>query len=604
MSKACRAIGLGVLIIAAASCVPSQEVAGTMAFTVSMEQPSKHYYHVEFRCDGLQGDTQDFKMPVWMPGYYRIMDYPRHVTNFKAVDGAGRPLPWAKTTKNTWQVKTANAPQVVVSYDVYAFTVFVANNYLDDQRGYIVGPGLYVHPAGMINHPVTVTFKPHNGWTTVANGLDAVPGQPYTFSAPDFDMLYDCPTLLGNQERFQFEVKSVPHYVVVDNIPAEADRNAIAAGLKKMVTTATDLMGDIPYKHYTFLLIGKGVGGVEHLTSAAMLFDASNLATPEGLQRLVSFAAHEYFHTFNVKRIRPIALGPFDYDREVFTNALYVSEGFTSYYSGLILQRAGFTSPDEYLSNLSRGIARLENGSGHLFQSVAESSIDTWIKAWYLARDENLSNTSISYYSKGSIIGALLDLKIRNETKNQKSLDDVMRTLYKEYYQEKKRGFTDAEFREVCERVAGAPLAQIFDDYVYDTKEIDYPKYFAYAGLKIDTEPRPQPGVAYLGAVMDNNDTQVISWNRYDSPAQQSGLSARDRVVAIDGTPMGESKMDDILKTKKPDDKIKFLIARGNGDKEVEVVLAQKLEKSCRIERIDNPTSLQSAILNSWLKSQ
>jgi len=604
MTKAFRTIGLAVLILATVS-PPAlcRSAAETMAFTVSMDQPNKHYYHIEFRCDGLKGDAQDFKMPVWMPGYYRIMDYSKYVTNFKAVDGAGRPLPWAKTTKNTWHVKTANAPQIVVSYDVYAFTVFVANNYLDDQRGYIVGPGLYMYVAGMINHPVTVTFKPYQGWTTVANGLDPVPGQLTTFSAPDFDLLYDCPTLVGNQEQFQFEVKGIPHHVVVENIPANADRNAIAAGLKRIVTTATDLMGDIPYQHYTFLLMGKGAGGVEHLTSAAMLFDAGNLNTEEGVRRLLSFAAHEYFHAFNVKRIRPIALGPFDYDREVFTNMLYVSEGFTSYYSDLIMQRAGFTSPDQYLNGMSRSIAGLENKPGHLFQSVAESSIDTWIKASYLARDENLSNTTISYYNKGSIIGALLDLKIRNETRNQKSLDDVMRMLYKDYFQEKNRGFTDEEFREVCERIAGVPLAEIFDDYVYDTKEIDYPKYFAYAGLKIDTELRAQPGAATLGVVMDNNN-QIISWIQYDSPAQKSGLSAQDQILAIDGVPAGKSRMADILKTKKPGDKIKLLVTHNNRDKEVEVVLGQDMERSFKIQRVDNPTALQSAILNSWLKNK
>jgi predicted metalloprotease with PDZ domain len=334
-----------------------------------------------------------------------------------------------------------------------------------------------------------------------------------------------------------------------------------------------------------------------------MLFDAGNLNTEEGVRRLLSFAAHEYFHAFNVKRIRPIALGPFDYDREVFTNMLYVSEGFTSYYSDLIMQRAGFTSPDQYLNGMSRSIAGLENKPGHLFQSVAESSIDTWIKASYLARDENLSNTTISYYNKGSIIGALLDLKIRNETRNQKSLDDVMRMLYKDYFLEKNRGFTDEEFREVCERIAGAPLAEIFDDYVYDTKEIDYPKYFAYAGLKIDTELRAQPGAATLGVVMDNNN-QIISWIQYDSPAQKSGLSAQDQILAIDGVPAGKSRMADILKTKKPGDKIKLLVTHNNRDKEVEVVLGQDMERSFKIQRVDNPTALQSAILNSWLKNK
>ena len=223
----------------------AQAPTGTLAFTVSMDQPSTHYYHVEFHVAGLRGESQDFKLPVWMPGYYRIMDYSKDVINFKAADGVGHPLPWAKTTKNTWHVNTANAPEILVSYDVYAFTVFVGNSYLDDQRGYLVGPATYMHVAGMINHLVTVTFKPYKGWTTVANGLDPVPGKPFTFSAPDFDLLYDCPTMLGNREQFRFDIKGVPHYVVMENVPKNVSQEQIAADLKKIVTAATELIGDI-----------------------------------------------------------------------------------------------------------------------------------------------------------------------------------------------------------------------------------------------------------------------------------------------------------------------------------------------------------------------
>ena len=590
-----------IIFLSAGSFAALAQTAGTMAFTVSMDQPTTHYYHIEFRCEGLRGDAQDFKMPVWMPGYYRIMDYSKDVVNFKAADGTGHPLAWAKTTKNTWHVRTANAPLVVVSYDVYAFTVFVGNNYLDDQRGYIVGPGTYMHVAGMINHPVTVNFKPYKDWK-IANGLDSLEGQPNTFSAPDFDLLYDCPTMFGNFEELHFDVKSVPHTIVLESIPGTINRDKIVADFKTIVTTATGLIGDIPYKHYTFLCIGKGAGGVEHLTSAAMLSNGDGLTTPQGYQGWLGFASHEYFHTFNVKRIRPIALGPFDYDRENFTDMLWVSEGFTSYFSGLVLERAGLTSRDQYLDSLSNGMARLENGSGHLFQSVAQSSIDTWITGGRGGGtgDENAVNTTISYYSKGGALGPVLDIKIRNETNNQKSLDTVMQTLYKEFYQEKKRGFTDEEFREVCERTAGASLAEFFDGYIYSTKEVDFAKYFAYAGLKVDTELRGRPG-AYLGADMANNGT-VISRVEVDSPARASGLSAQDQILGVDGSPLGNRKIDDILKTKKPGDTIKLLLTGANRFKEITVTLGTKMERSFKLAPIDNPTPLQAAILKDWLK--
>lgn len=592
---------LAFLFTVAAGFTFAQAPSSTMAFTISMDQPNRHYYHVEFRITGLRGDAQDFKMPVWMPGYYRIMDYSKDVVNFKATDGSARALPWIKTTKNTWHVTTANAPEIVLNYDVYAFTVFVGNSYLDDQRGYMVGPATYMHVAGMINHPVTVTFKPYKGWNVVANGLDPVQDKAFTFSAPDFDLLYDCPTMLGNQERFQFEVKGVPHYIVMENVPASVSRTQIAADLKRIVTTATDLIGDVPYKHYTFLCMGKGAGGVEHLTSAAMLFNGDSLTTTEGYRNWLGFAAHEYFHTFNVKRIRPVALGPFDYDHENFTNMLWVSEGFTSYYSSLIVERAGITTRDQYLNSLSTGMARLENGSGHLFQSVAQSSMDTWITGGRGGGtgDEHAANSTISYYAKGGALGPVLDLKIRQETQNRQSLDDVMRALYREFFQEKKRGFTDAEFRQVCERIAGVSLAEFFDDYIYSTKEVDWSKHFAYAGLRLDTERRAQPG-AYLGADLGAN--QTITRIEYDSPAQRAGLSAQDQILAIDSVPLGNRKLEDILKTKVSGDALTLLVVHANHVNEVRVVLGQNAPRNFKITRVENLTPLQSAIFADWLK--
>jgi len=577
----------------------------TFAFTVSMEHPANHYYHVELRCDGLKADAQGFKMPVWMPGYYRIMDYSKDVVNFNAADGSGHSLAWTKINKNTWHVKSMGVPQIVVSYDVYAFTRFVGNNYLDDRRGYFVGPGMYLYVPGMIDRPATVRFRLPGGWSSVATGLDPVAGEGNTFSARDFDLLYDCPTLLGSQEHFQFQVKGMPHYIVAEDVPASIDRAKIAADLEKIVEAATAMMGEIPYQHYTFLLMGRGAGGVEHLTSAAMLFDGTSLATPDGYRRWLSFAAHEYFHTYNVKRIRPIALGPFDYDRENYTTMLWEAEGFTSYYQDLLVKRAGLMNAEQYFATLTNNISAYENSPGHLFQSAAQSSVDTWI------RGDNAANTTISYYNKGPAIGAMLDYKIRAETNNRESLDDVMRALYHEYFEQKKRGFTDGEFRAVCERIAGVPLSELFDDYVATNKPVDYAKYFALAGLKIDTELRGQPA-AYLGAVTGNggrggrgataatNTAQVISHVDYDSPADHAGLSVQDEILAIDG--MRVSSVNEALRGRKPGDRIRILLARDNRTQDIEVVLGTKMERSFKIQPLENPTPLQSAILKDLMK--
>ena len=387
--------------------------AGNMAFTVSMPQPASHTYHVDFRCDGLTGAVQDFKMPQWSPGYYGIGNYARYVSNFRAEDGGGRPLQWEKVSRNTWRVVADNAPAIALHYDVYAAIAFPANSYLGEDRGYISPATLFVHPAGALNHSVTVRLEMPKNWSRISTGLDMRKGSPDTFEAPDFDVLYDCPILLGNQEHLQFEVKGVPHHVAIENVAADVDRARMSADLKSIVTAATSLMGDVPYRHYTFLMMGRGNGGIEHSNSSSNQFDGNSLSTPAGYLRWLSFIAHEYFHNFNVKRIRPIALGPFDYDQENLTNMLWVSEGLSVYYQDLVLVRAELMSPDQYLAKMSTAIGSFENASGRRYQSAVESSQNTWNSGSGVGGDRK---TSISYYNNGAMIGAMLDLRIRRSS--------------------------------------------------------------------------------------------------------------------------------------------------------------------------------------------
>jgi len=598
MNKRSRVIIFCLAFLVAASFALGQKPEGTMAFTVSMEQPNTHYYHVVFRGEGMKDKTQDFKMPVWTPGYYQIMDYARNVLNFRAEDGPGNPLAWEKTAKNTWRVKSGKDASITVSYDVYAFNRSVADSYLDDERGFISPTGVFMHVAGRIQHPVTVTVRPYQNWTRVSTGLDPVEGRPNTFFAPDFDILYDCPILIGNQEILRFEVQGIPHVFAGINL-GTIDRAKFTADLKRMVESAVTLIGEIPYRHYTFLAIGPGGGGLEHLNSTALTFNASGLTSPAGYKRWLSFVSHEYFHHYNVKRIRPIALGPFDYDRENYTNLLWVSEGISVYYEDVILNRAGLLSRDEVLERFQSSIARFENGSGHLFQSATESSFDTWMK--FFSRGGNTANTTISYYDKGAALGMLLDFKIRNETKNQKSLDDVMRTLYRKFYKEKKRGFTDQEFREVCESEAGGSLSEIFE-YASTVKGIDYPRYFAYAGLDIDVQPRELAGAWFGAAAQDQNGNLMILNVEMDSPALQAGLSVQDEIIALDGTRVTSRTMSEMLNSRKAGDKVRVLISRRNAIREVEVVLGKKTERNFRIKPLANPNPLQEAILKDLFR--
>lgn len=411
------------------------------------------------------------------------MDYAKNLSDFHAIDNNGHELAWAKTTDNTWRVEHPTGSPLTITYDILAQKAFVAQPWLDSTHAYIAPTGIFLYIEGQLQQPVTVEVKPPpaQGWSQIATGLTRT-GQN-TYRAPDFDILYDCPILVGQLEDIpSFTVRGIPHYFTGYKL-GEFDKQQLSDDLNKIISQGVAVIGDIPYKDYTFLAIGNGPGGIEHLNSTTIGFSGSSMKTSEGRQRMLCFIAHEYFHHYNVKRIRPLALGPFDYQQANKTDQLWVSEGLTVYYEYMLVRRAGLMPKEDLLHHFQSDIAAYEKHSGHLYQSLAGASEDTWSEGPFGGNPDS----SISYYQKGPALGLLLDFAIRHHTVNKKSLDDVMRTLYQQYYQQKKRGFTGPEFRKECETIAGAGLPEIFD-YVYTTKEPDYAKYLAYGGLGIDLE--------------------------------------------------------------------------------------------------------------------
>lgn len=472
--------------------------AQKLHFTVSMEQPASHYFHVTVQCTEVKGAATDFKMPVWSPGYYQRMDFAQNVEAFKVTTKTGDTLPWQKATANGWHVTHKGQTTFTITYKVKTTRLFVGTPYIDEERAFLLPAGVMIHPAGKINLPVTVQIKPWSGWQHVATGLDSIADKSFTYTAPNFDILYDSPFLIGNLEELpSFNVRGIPHRFIGYK-PGVANPQAFTSDLQKIVTTASDLIGDIPYKHYTFLSIGpKGMGGIEHLNNTAISFNGNILEDPEGRIRALNFIAHEYFHHYNVKRIRPIELGPFDYDNGSRTNLLWVSEGLTVYYEYLVLMRAGISTEQDVLGSLKNNILAFQTQPGRLYQTLQQASYNTWSDGPFGRRDEK-ENKTISYYDKGPVVGLLFDFAIRHNTQNKHSLDDVMRTLYREYYQQKKRGFTEKELRIVIEQTAGGPLDELFD-YIYTTKELDYNKYLNYAGLTIDiTGEKPTYNITRL----------------------------------------------------------------------------------------------------------
>ena len=436
---------------AAAQRGPAPEIA----YTVSMPRPDTHLLEVELRLrwTGQTPATTDLVMPVWTPGSYLVREFERHVQDFAAEDAGGRALQWSKLNKNTWRVTTGGARELRARYRVYANELTVRTNELNDRHAVWNNAALLMYPDGHLAAPSTLRVVPARDWK-VATGLPSAGGERNTFRAENFDILYDSPFLVSDFRVLTFDAGGRPHRIVIDGA-GNYDAAALERDIKKVVEATIKLMGDTPYRDYTFLVIlnarGAG-GGLEHLNSTMLLVNTFGFRPEAAYRGFLELVAHEYFHVWNVKLLRPDALGPFDYTGENYTRLLWVAEGLTSYYGDLLVRRAGLKSDKDYLEATARAIEALQNTPGRQKMSVEEASFDAWIK--YYRPDENSVNSSISYYDKGALVGLLLDLEIRRRTNGARSLDDVMRYLYEEHAK-KNRNYTPEDFQRVSEAAAG-----------------------------------------------------------------------------------------------------------------------------------------------------
>jgi predicted metalloprotease with PDZ domain len=428
------------------SAAIKQQAPG-IAYTVSMPQPWTHLLEVEMRVRWASSPGQvQLKMPVWTPGSYLIREYARHVQSFGVKDANGRELAWGKINKNTWQVDTAGAAEIVSSYKVYSNELTVRTNELNDEHAFWNNAALLMFPNGELNSPSTITVRPYENWK-IATGLKPVAGRENTFTAPNYDILYDSPFEVSDFKEIRFTAAGKPHRLVVTG-EGNYNLEAIAADTARIADEAVKIFGEIPTDDYLIILNLRGGGGLEHLNSTALQWNRFGFEPRSRHIAFLGLVAHEYFHLWNVKRIRPDALGPFDYENENYTRLLWVAEGVTSYYESLILRRAGFVDDSAFLNARANAITSLQNRPGRLETSLEEASLDAWIK--YYRQDQNSINNQISYYDKGEIVAMMLDVTIRTASNGSRSLDDVMKHLYDEHYK-KDRNYTPEDFQRVSE---------------------------------------------------------------------------------------------------------------------------------------------------------
>lgn len=492
----------------------AQEQKPIFSYTVSFPNPNSHLYHVKLNTSGWNKDTIHFKMPNWMPGYYQIMNYSNDIDNILAKNDQEMEIPSRKINNNTWEIVPPKNKAFTIEYDVKTNREFVAVSYVDGNHAYLIPENTFLYAEGYLNSTVSVKIEKHTNWNKIATGLESIAGKSNSFTASDFDILYDSPILIGNLEELpSFKVKGIEHRFIGYKM-GTFDQTTFINNLQKIVEAASNIIGDIPYKQYTFIAIGPGQGGIEHLNNTTISFSGNQLKTKEGMNDIMNFLAHEYFHHYNVKRIRPYELGPFDYDKGSKTNLLWVSEGLSVYYEYLSVKRAGLKSEESLFNDFEKNINTFENNPGRFHQSLVEASYNTWRDGPFGTQGTE-KGKSISYYQKGPIVGLLLDFAIRNATKNKKSLDDVMRELYWKYYKKEQRGFTDAEFQQTCEIVAETSLAQLFE-YVYTTEKIDYNTYLNYGGLQLtQKESTGQKNKYILSRINNPSDIQLTILNSW-----------------------------------------------------------------------------------------
>ncbi len=596
-------LSIGALLVGALGT--AQTPRTPLRYELRFAAPNTHLLEVTVHADDLRGNTAEFAMPAWAPGSYRINDYAKMVQEFSAADLQGRPLPWRKTDKQTWRIELNGANATTVRYKVYGNTMANHWTQYNQLHAFLAGPATWMYLVGNQDRPIELTIAVPEGWR-VATGLMPLGGDRYR--AENYDWFADSPIEISNWERQSFTVAETTYHIVVHDVLGQKDFTQFATDTKKIVETVVGMFGGrAPFREYWFLFhIWPGVGGgLEHLNSTQITFpsawDADGSAGRYGneYQLKLFVTAHEFYHAWNVKRIRPLPLGPFDYTREVHTPSLWISEGLTSYYAQLAMVRAGFYTPEQYLESIAELITEFEQMPGRRFRSIAETSWDAWFQNTPPG-DTNLQNTNYSYYDAGQILGHLLDLAIRQATANRRSLDDWMRLLY-ERHALPRPGFTPEDAVRAASEVAGKDLSEFFRRYVEGREPLPYEEYFGYAGIRVERVPQPEQ--PWLGATLQSTHegSALVTNVEPGSPAELAGLDRGDLILGADGRTFD---MDQLLKTlaeKAPGTTVELMIERWGHQGMLTVRLGSYPHANFVLRRVENPTPLQQAIYESWL---
>lgn len=554
---------------------------GSIEYRIGSRHPASHLFQVQLVVAEPAADGQLFALPAWIPGSYMIREFARHIVQI-AAHANGKPVRLTKLTKDSWQAAPCNGP-LTLEYEVYAWDLSVRAAHLDQTHGFFNGTSVFLRVLGQEQQPHVVDIERPKGDTDnwrVATSLPELAAKRYGFGsyiASDYDDLIDHPVEMGNFVLGSFKAHGIEHDVVFTGRMPPFDLGRVCADLKKICETQIAFFEPktrrAPMKRYVFMtmVLDEGYGGLEHRASTALVCSRASLPLPtqakqmpDPYQRFLGLASHEYFHTWNVKRIKPAVFVPYDLQQENYTPLLWLFEGATSYYDDLMLVRSGLINEENWLQLLSTTLNSVLAGNGHTKQSVAESSFDAWVK--YYRRDENTPNAVVSYYTKGSLVALALDLTIRSKTDGQKSLDDVMHTLWQRHGRDfyaggAQSGVTPEEVEALVDQLCGAKMKPFFERYVRGTDLLPLAKLLPAFGVAL--QDQGSSGKPSLGLSLTDDGGWAKIGTVFDhGAAQQAGLSAGDTLLAVNGLRVGfkggKSNLDALLAPYRAGEKVEL----------------------------------------------
>lgn len=581
-------------------------------YQLALVRPSTHLVEIEIVAANVTAAELDFVLPAWSPGRYAIYDFAKNVQEFEALDAEGRPLPWEKTDKQTWRVENRNgAGEIRARYKVFANDLNGSFSQLDTSHANLNGASIYMYVAGHKPDPLTLTVGAPAGWKVISGF--SLSTEEKIFEAPSYDRLIDTTMEISPECSIRtFEQNGKTFRIAVHSYASEpGDLGKLEKGLEKVVRSEMAMMPPPDFDHYTFIFhfasdVSAG-DGMEHLNSSQIVLRGEPSAA--GVREAVEVAAHEFFHLWNVKRLRPAALGPFDYTRENHTRSLWVAEGITSYYAYLHLLRSGVWNREQFLERLAKEIRDLEDDPGRKLMSAESSSFN----AWFFDRapqmqETNFANTTISYYNKGALLGMLLDLEIRSRTSGRNSLDDVMRSMYTKFYEAPAatpygpgQGYTEKDFLDAVNSVAGSDLNDFFEKYVRGIDPLPFNKTLALAGLELHAAVAPGAAPS-LGVLTAPDDRGVrIRAVLEGGAADRAGLSRDDLLIAVDDLSLATEDLSERLKIYPSGSTVPFTVERHGRRQMIYVKLDPPRKDRDSIEISSAASAEQNRLRESWL---